>query len=128
MQLKRNSQIILILMVSAILAPQFSYGAGNDDSNMHRIELSIKQREVQIESNVLRVTQGETIELVWTSDEAGSLHLHGYDIEFEVGPDGPETISFIANATGRFPVTSHGFGSDSSHGHQAILYFEVYPD
>ena len=120
--------MVLFLMVSTVFATQFAYSAGNDESKTRRIELSIKQRAVQNDSNVLRVTQGETIELVWTSDEAGSLHLHGYDIEFEVGPDGPKTISFIANASGRFPVTSHGFGSEPSHGHQAILYFEVYPD
>jgi len=92
------------------------------------IELVIQDRQVQLESNVIRVTQGQTVNLVWKSDEAGKLHLHGYDIEFEVSPDEPTVITFRARATGRFPVTSHGFGGKKRHGHDAMIYIEVYPD
>jgi hypothetical protein len=92
------------------------------------IHLEIQDRQVQLESDVLRVTQGQTVNLVWNSDEAGKLHLHGYDIEFEVSPDEPTIVTFRARATGRFPVTSHGFGGDPGHGHDAMMYIEVYPD
>jgi FtsP/CotA-like multicopper oxidase with cupredoxin domain len=83
---------------------------------------------VQLDPNVIRVTMGDRVTLSWTSDEAGSLHLHGYDIEFEVGPGRTETMTFLASATGRFPITSHGFGGEEGHGHKALLYLEVYPD
>jgi hypothetical protein len=31
-----------------------------------------------------------------------------------------------AYATGRFPITSHGWG-EGGHGHDALTYLEVYP-
>jgi hypothetical protein len=93
-----------------------------------RLELRITQRQLQDGDKTRRVTQGQTVEMVWTSDEAGQLHLHGYDIEFEVSPESPTVVTFEAHATGRFPVTSHGFGDERGHGHEVLLYLEVYPD
>ncbi len=95
------------------------------DSN--RIEVTVEQRKVAGDSDVIRVTQGEDVELVWRTDESARLHLHGYDIEFAVTPDEPTVIRLQAHATGRFPVTSHGFGDGHDHGHKPLLYLEVYP-
>jgi hypothetical protein len=95
------------------------------DSN--RIEVTLEQRKVAGDSDVIRVTQGEDVELVWHTDEPARLHLHGYDIEFTVTPDEPTVIRLKAHATGRFPVTSHGFGDRHDHGHKPLLYLEVYP-
>ena len=95
------------------------------DSN--RIEVTVEQRKVAGDSDVIRVTQGEDVELVWHTDESARLHLHGYDIEFAVTPDEPTVIRLKAHATGRFPVTSHGFGDGHGHGHKPLLYLEVYP-
>jgi hypothetical protein len=101
--------------------------AGTDEGTVKRIELVISERKVQREEKTIRVTQGESIELVWQSDEAAELHLHGYDISFEVSPEAPAIVTFEAHATGRFPVTSHGFSGEQGHGHEALLYIEVYP-
>jgi hypothetical protein len=101
--------------------------AGTDEGTVKRIELVISERKVQREEKTIRVTQGESIELVWQSDEAAELHLHGYDISFEVSPEAPAIVTFEAHATGRFPITSHGFGGEQGHGHEALLYIEVYP-
>lgn len=103
--------------------------ANADEVTVKRIELVISERKVQLEEKTIRVTQGESIELVWTSDEAAELHLHGYDISFEVSPQAPAVVTFKAHATGRFPITSHGFGAEKGqgHGHEALLYLEVYP-
>jgi hypothetical protein len=35
------------------------------------------------------------------------IHLHGYDIEREVAPGGPATLSFEADLTGRFEIEDH---------------------
>ena len=91
------------------------------------LELEIKAQKVQLESKQVRVTQGEMVEMRWSSDEAVELHLHGYDIEFQVVPGEVTRKVFEAHATGRFPITSHGFSGESGHGHDALLYFEVYP-
>lgn len=103
--------------------------ANADEVTVKRIELVISERKVQLEEKTIRVTQGDSIELVWTSDEAAELHLHGYDISFEVSPAAPAIVTFKAHATGRFPITSHGFGAEKGqgHGHEALLYLEVYP-
>ena len=108
------------LVLAAALLP-VPYAEG-----INRIDVTIEQRKIKGE-NVIRVTQGEIVELVWHVDEPASLHLHGYDIEFEVAPDEPTVIRLTAHATGRFPVTSHGFGGGHDHGHATLLYLEVYP-
>lgn len=115
--------LVMVLMV----ASGISINANNVAAAQH-FDISISNRVVQLESNVIRITQGAQVTISWTSDEAGSLHLHGYDIEFDVGPKATKSITFLAKATGRFPVTSHGFGGEDGHGHKALLYVEVYPD
>jgi hypothetical protein len=114
-----------ILQISAI--PSATLATESDDvaNAVHRIVITIHNRKVVRDNNVIRITQGEEVELFWTSDETANLHLHGYDIEFKVTPDAPTPITFTAHATGRFPITSHGFGNQ--HGHNTLLYLEVYP-
>jgi FtsP/CotA-like multicopper oxidase with cupredoxin domain len=96
------------------------------------IDVEIHDRKVTGE-RVIRVKQGDTVRLKWSTDETVELHLHGYDIETEATPDKPAVMSFTARATGRFPVTSHGFGEHHEsrehhrHGAEALLYIEVYP-
>ncbi len=92
-----------------------------------RIEIRIENRKV-VGDNVIRLTEGQRVEMIWTTDVATELHIHGYDIRIEVSPEAPAEISFIAHATGRFAVTSHGFGDQHGHGHETLAYIEVYPD
>ena len=91
------------------------------------IDVVIKERKV-VGDNVARVTQGDAVTLRWSTDEAVSVHLHGYDMELSIAPDAPAEMSLEAFATGRFPITSHGFGG---HGHDdeesVLLYLEVHP-
>jgi hypothetical protein len=90
------------------------------------IEARIENRKVVAPSEAIRITEGDVIELRWTSDEAVDLHLHGYDVELHVRPSEPATMVVKAYATGRFPITSHGWG-EAGHGHDALTYLEVYP-
>ena len=117
---------ILLLILQCNIVP-LSVNADSNEATIKKIELVIRDRKVQLEEKTIRVTQGESIELVWESDETGELHLHGYDISFEVSPDSPAVVTFDAHATGRFPVTSHGFGGEHPQGHEALIYIEVYP-
>ena len=90
--------------------------------------ITIHHRKVQ-GKKVLRVKQGDQVELKWQTDEKVDLHLHGYDIEKTATPGKPVIMKFTAKATGRFPVTSHGFGGAKghSHGSGALFYLEVHP-
>jgi hypothetical protein len=92
-----------------------------------RFELEIKERKV-VGDDVIRVTQGQIVEMVWTTDEETSVHIHGYEIHIPTSPDKPAEVTFEAHATGRFPVTSHGFAEAAGKMHQMLLYFEVYPE
>lgn len=116
-----------MLQVGAAPAIALATESDNVANTVHRIEITIHNRKVVRDNNVIRITQGEKVELVWISDESANLHLHGYDIEFKVTPDAPTPITFTAHATGRFPITSHGFGNQHGHGHDTLLYLEVYP-
>jgi hypothetical protein len=53
------------------------------------------------------VGEGDRVRLRVTSEEPIEIHLHGYDIEREVAPGEPATLSFEADLTGRFEIEDH---------------------
>jgi len=89
--------------------------------------LAIKNGNL-VGSKVVRVKQGQTVELRWSSDEAVELHLHGYDIVAKPKPGAPAVMRFKAHATGRYPVTAHGHGHGDGHAENTMLYLEVHPN
>lgn len=96
------------------------------DNPQRTIDVRIENRQVVAPKVKIRITEGDVVELRWTSDEAAELHLHGYDLKIQVGPDAPAAMIVEATATGRFPITSHDWGA-GGHGHDALTYLEVYP-
>jgi len=72
---------------------------------------------------VLRLIQGEGVELRFASDRPIDLHLHGYRIETRAAPGAPAVMAFVALAAGRFPVETHA----ANGRHVALLYLEVHP-
>ncbi len=114
------------LVAGSILPSALIQAAVAQDASQRVIEVRIENREVVAPEESIRITEGDVIKLVWTSDEAKELHLHGYDLEIHVWPNKPTTMVVEAYATGRFPITSHGWG-EGGHGHDALTYLEVYP-
>jgi len=55
----------------------------------------------------ISVKKGDTIRLKVTTDEAGEIHVHGFDLEEEAAPGKPASFTFTANIEGRFEVESH---------------------
>ena len=53
------------------------------------------------------VREGDRVAMSIRSDSRIGLHVHGYDIEWEVGPGEPTGMSFEADLTGRFPMEDH---------------------
>jgi hypothetical protein len=88
-------------------------------------DLRIEGGEVAEELHTLRVTQGDSVRLRWTTDAPTILHLHGYDLEQEVAPGRVTEMRLEAYATGRFPLEVHG--SDHAHHDAPLLYLEVHP-
>ncbi len=97
------------------------------EASQQVIEVQIEDRKVVAPREAIRLTEGDVIELRWTSDEPVELHLHGYDLKIDVRPDEPTSMIIDAYAAGRFPITSHGWG-EGGHGDTALTYLEVYPD
>ena len=75
-----------------------------------RIDLSISDGKINFDPPVIVVNQGDTVTMNIASDEHGTVHLHGYDIEKDVGPDGAIPLEVAADATGRYNFTFHAGG------------------
>ena len=93
-----------------------------------RFDLVIVERAVASGAEGLRVNEGDQVELVWRSDEDVTLHLHGYDIKLAVTAGEPAVLQVDAHVSGRFPISSHGYGGGHDHGARPLAYLEVYPD
>ena len=72
----------------------------------------------------VRVVEGDRVRLRWRADEAGELHLHGYDLTVRVAPDKVVPMEFRAGIAGRFGIELHG---NRSHHHKNLVYIEVHP-
>jgi hypothetical protein len=123
----------IFLIIALLLSPLAAV------AEKKSFDVDIEHRKVVQPGEVIRVKKGDAVTLHWRSDEAVKLHMHGYDIHLDVTANKPVDMHFEASVSGRFPVTSHGFGPDhqddgqrhdsgKGHGHEALLYIEVYPE
>ena len=53
------------------------------------------------------VKEGDSVTLRVSSDRPMELHLHGYDVEGEIGPGQKTSLRFEADLTGRFEIEDH---------------------
>jgi hypothetical protein len=53
------------------------------------------------------VAVGETVALVVRADTEDEIHVHGYELLADVGPDRPAVISFVADLAGVWEVELH---------------------
>ena len=93
-------------------------------------DIKIEGGRVPEAMRLIRVTEGDVVELRWTSDLPLVLHLHGYDIEKRVAPGAVSELVFKAYATGRFPIHLHEQGTgagERAHEDLALAIVEVYP-
>ena len=89
------------------------------------INLAIANRETTTTREDLRVTQGETVRLIFTTDEPGEIHLHGYDLTAEVSPEHPSELVFEATTAGAFGINFHVLGADAMHSGTATVVSET---
>jgi hypothetical protein len=104
-------------------------------SAVREFELGIHERRVEGSTSTIRVKRGETVVLRWRTDEAVSLHVHGYDLQANLTPASSSTMRFEAGVAGRFPITAHAFGAGADqearskkHREITLLYLEVLPE
>jgi heme/copper-type cytochrome/quinol oxidase subunit 2 len=113
-------------LLPIFLAALIFNGAPANAESIKSFDVTIAKRHVT-SAKTIRVTQGDLVKLMVSTDETVELHLHGIDISKKVMPGKAEEVSFDAKITGRFPVTSHGFGGGHGHGHSALMYIEIHP-
>jgi FtsP/CotA-like multicopper oxidase with cupredoxin domain len=114
--------IIAFVVAAALIDPTIAPAAEVT------FDLRIERGAVQANMRRIRVKQGDTVTLRWTADRKTILHLHGYDIEKTVEPGAIVEMSFVARATGRFPVSAHVPQAGGGHAHDPPLtHVEVHP-
>lgn len=57
------------------------------------------------------VESGQTVQVTVVSDTADEVHLHGYDLDAELVPGTPTTLTFTADLSGSFEMEVHGSGA-----------------
>jgi len=104
-------------------------------SPAREFDISIVGRRVEGTTTTIRVKRGDSVILRWRTDEAVSLHVHGYDIRANLSPASSTRLRFEAGVAGRFAITAHEFGAVADHEapsqkHREItlLYLEVLPE
>jgi hypothetical protein len=130
-------RIILALLVTMVAVTMGSWmvtqvgwsGLDNlSDGEPVRISISIVQRKVDPSQAQIRVTQGDVVELTFSSDEPAELHLHGYDKMPKLEANQSELMRIEAKIAGRFSLEAHTFGeSGATRRHIELLALQVYP-
>jgi hypothetical protein len=128
-------KVARVLLVMTVFWIPFSVTSADSAELVEDVKvfnLHIEKRHIKDNLKKIVVKQGQQVKIIWYTDEAVDIHLHGYDIEIRVTANEPAEMNFKARATGRYPITNHGFGERSGQGgkahHGALLYLEVYPD
>lgn len=118
----------LLILMAFLVSTKSTIINGAFSQSVSKHVIKIVKRHV-VGNKKVRVNQGDSVEIHWETDEDVKLHLHGYDIEVKAISGKTRIMKFVAKATGRFPVKSHGFGNSMghSHGKSALIYFEVHP-
>jgi hypothetical protein len=123
--------VLTLAFFSSNVAPGLNSPAVAQSAQPQKFAITIKQRKVEAAANVIRVSQGDAVEIVLTSDEAAEVHLHGYDLLHSLTPNVSATMRFTAKIAGRFPLEAHRFGAASNsqrhRGAGPLLYIEVLP-
>jgi len=117
---RRLAALLGLFIFAAVVA---SAGAADNVS----FDLSITGYKLSSAEDVLRVQQGDRVEIRMQSDKPIIMHLHGYDIELPLSPGVAGRMTFEAAATGRFPVNLHAEHSPGGNHDGALFYLEVHP-
>lgn len=72
-----------------------------------QIDVEIANGEVA-GAETFEVTLGETVDIWVLSDVDDELHVHGYDLRFDLAAGTPFPLSFVADVPGVFEVETHG--------------------
>ncbi len=75
-------------------------------------------------AGVISFEQNQEATLRFVTDDAVTVHLHGYEAYVDLEPGAAGDLSFYARATGRFVLEAHGLGDQQD---TTIAYVQVLP-
>jgi FtsP/CotA-like multicopper oxidase with cupredoxin domain len=107
-----NRTLVVVLIVLAGLGALFFVlrpGPAADAPREQTVDIAIEDGAMTPEQ--IEVGEGDRVTLrMTTPGPPTEVHLHGYDLEEEVEPGEPATVSFEADLTGRFEIEDHETG------------------
>ncbi|MDA0798973.1 MAG: hypothetical protein O2884_09935 [Chloroflexi bacterium] len=106
-----------LLAISSLLFLLLMAACGGGTPEDVSFDLTIADGAVAGGNSTFVADQGDTVTLNLTSDVHGNALLHGYDLKLDVGPDQPSTMTFLADATGRFSIEFHAAADDGHDDH-----------
>jgi ferric-dicitrate binding protein FerR (iron transport regulator) len=115
-------RLFLFALLACAVVP-----ARAEAQDVRRFDLALKAGELPRDQRTIKVKEGESVELHWTSDQPVRLHLHGYDIEVAVKPGEPAVTALRARIAGRFSVEKLQDKPGGHHHGGRVLYLEVHP-
>jgi len=84
------------------------------------LQIDIKEGRVVSGTALLRAHEGDEITIRIVSDRRDEVHLHGYDLQAQMGPGDTAVVAFTASRTGRFGLEAH-------RSHLELATLEIYP-
>ena len=96
--------VVVVAVAAFVIAKP---GGGGDKSGARVFRVSLHDGTPVGGRQRLVVKKGEAVRLTVTSDSPDEVHVHGPDIEKEVGPGKPGRYAFTAKVEGVFDVESH---------------------
>jgi len=111
------ARLLLVATFLGVFAPHVA-------AERRVFELTIHDGEVSPKSAVFSVVQNDEVVVQIASDQPMHIHLHGYDVESDIPPNGVTRLRFRATATGRFPVEAH---NEQKRRRRPLAYIEVRP-
>ena len=99
------------------LALLIAVACGGSAPETVEFNMDIRERGLEQDATVFRAKKDDTVVLMVTTDEPGTLHIHGYDHEDDLGSEGVTRIEFVADLEGRFALALHPGVGAGGHSH-----------
>ncbi len=110
----RNALLALAAMAAAALALAACGGSDSGSSTtvpptattgaVVEASLAVVGGEPDGGVQTIELNKGQDVKITVTSDQPYEIHLHGYDIAKDAGPDAPAVFAFNANIDGVFEI------------------------
>ena len=118
-----------IVIAAAGLALAAAFAGAEEGRPLKTFTLDIESGLAPVGQRAIRVAKKDRLRFRITSDVAGEVHLHGYELEVKVVPGKTASLDVTVNATGRFPLYWHPADAPAATGHSAapLATIEVRP-